>query len=70
MISNSNSIGLEYNINKVNTENQILDEELNSSLFDQKIEQATEGLEPYYLNHLKKRIKYFNSRPLSDKYDR
>jgi len=25
MISNSNSIGLEYNINKVNTENQILD---------------------------------------------
>jgi hypothetical protein len=61
MKSNSNSIGLEYNINKGNTENQILDEELDSSLFDQKIELATDGLEPYYLDHLKKRISRENS---------
>ena len=61
MKSNSNGIGLEYNFNKGNTENQVLHEELNSSLFDQKIEIATEGLEPYYLDHLKKRISRKNS---------
>jgi hypothetical protein len=46
MKSNSESIGVQYNINKENTENKILDEELDSSLFDQKIELATGGLEP------------------------
>jgi hypothetical protein len=46
MKSSSKSIGLEYNINKGNTESQILDEELDSSLFDQKIELATDGVEP------------------------
>ena len=56
MRSNSKSIGLEYNINKGNTEYQILDEELDSSVFDQKIELATDKLEPSYLDHLKKRI--------------
>lgn len=56
MKSNSNSIGLEYSINKGNTENRILDVEPDSSQFDQKIGLATEGLEPYYLDHLKKRI--------------
>jgi len=60
MKSNSNSIRLEYNNNKVSTENQFL-EELDSSLFDQKIELATDGLEPYYLDHLKKRISRKNS---------
>ena len=61
MKSDSNSVGLEYNINKGNTENRILAEELDSSLFDQKIERATEGLEPYYLDHLKTRISRKNS---------
>jgi integrase len=61
MKSNSNSIRLEYNNNKVSTENQFLDVELDSSLFDQKIELATDGLEPYYLDHLKKRISRKNS---------
>lgn len=61
MKSNSNGIGLEYNFNKGNTENQILEEERDSSLFDQKIELATDGLEPYYLDHLKKRISRKNS---------
>lgn len=61
MKSNSNSTELEYNINKGNIQNQILDEELDSSLFDQKIELATDGLEAYYLDHLKKRISRKNS---------
>ncbi len=61
MKSNSESIGVEYNINNGNTENKILDEELDSSLFDQKIELATDGLEPYYQDHLKKRISRKNS---------
>jgi len=61
MNSNSEGVGVEYNINKRNTKNQILDEELDSSLFDQKIELATDGLEPYYLDHLKKRISRKNS---------
>jgi streptogramin lyase len=38
MESNSEGVEVEYNINKWNTENQILDEELDSSLFDQKID--------------------------------
>lgn len=53
MKSNSESIGVEYNINN--------GEELDSSLFDQKIELATDGLEPYYQDHLKKRISRKNS---------
>jgi hypothetical protein len=61
MKSNSNGIGVEHIINKGNIENQIFDEELDSSLFDQKIELATDGLEPYYLDHLKKRISRKNS---------
>ena len=61
MKSNSKSTELEYNINKGNIQNQILDEELDSSLFDQKFELTTDGLEPYYLDHLKKRISRKNS---------
>jgi hypothetical protein len=40
MKSNSESIGVDYNINKGNTENKILDEERDTSLFDQRIELA------------------------------
>jgi len=34
---------------------------LQTSLFDQKVDAATEGLEPYYLSHLKTKLSQENS---------
>ena len=54
MKSNSQGIRLGHNFNDRDNQNKILSEELETTLFDQKIELATEGLEPYYRNHLNK----------------
>lgn len=40
---------------------QLLEEQLSNPLFDQKLELATAGLEPYYLEHLKTRVSRDNA---------
>lgn len=59
--SNSEEIGIHYNIYKEDVQKEIFTQESDTTIFDQKIELATEGLEPYYLDHLKTRISRKNS---------
>ena len=60
MKTNINRIRIGHNIQKGDTE--FLDENsVEIPIFDQKIEQATEGLEPYYRDHLKTKISKKNS---------
>lgn len=39
--------------------------EIHDALFDQKLELATEGLEPYYLDHLRTRLSKENALTIS-----
>ena len=43
--SNREEIGIHYNINKEDIEKEIFIQESDTTIFDQKIELATEGLE-------------------------
>lgn len=56
MKSNRKGVGIDYNIDKGNTQRQVLSKKLETTLYDQKIELATDGLEPHYLDHLRTRI--------------
>lgn len=52
-------------VNDYHSNDEIKNIEFHDALFDQKLELATEGLEPYYLEHLRTRLSKENALTIS-----